>query len=685
VLLGLVLLVWLLSMIPGKLVILRPRTAKPVTPSLVNALLAKASAFPKLPTAAPTAPGNPTFPPTKPAPLWEQFNETHNFPEVAIITLAVDPGDASIIYAGTNGAGIYISRDGGQSWSPSNQGLGKGTVGKILIHPEDSNILYASLADQGGVYQSTDGGRTWLAANRGIDLGLNWNWTAFIDIARSDPDVLYFSATNSGVYRSEDGGLSWNLRNWDCPQATGLVVDPVDSDHLYAPNRGHGQEDCPPGVYESRDGGLTWRRLTSDDMTDPQGNAWWRLAADERNPKRMISSGDKGTYLTGDSGKTWQQVNEPCEWLAINPQDGVIFCRQNGGLWVSRDEGQGWEQRRVINAPHSLGSTPIAFAPDSQTIYLGDGAVLKSPDGGENWHSLDALGAARLRLVIDPTDSQRQFLSTLDKPGKILRSADGGKSWWAVLEGIEPGGRLTVDPGGVVYYPNPSGVGNALLRSVDGGDTWEQFGQGHPVNGPTQLLIDPQNDLNMWLVGECGSPLAVSQDGGKTFTPAPGSPENLCQSILLADASGQTLYLINWGTSYRSDDGGATWTALADAGGILRAAVLDPQEVNTVYLGSTYRGVLKSTDGGQTWQPENTGLPALAVNDLVLDPRDPQTIYAATDGGAFVSRNGGGLWQPLGDELGSNPLVYSIAVDPGDPGTFYVVTPDGVFRLWREM
>jgi photosystem II stability/assembly factor-like uncharacterized protein len=133
-----------------------------------------------------------------------------------------------------------------------------------------------------------------------------------------------------------------------------------------------------------------------------------------------------------------------------------------------------------------------------------------------------------------------------------------------------------------------------------------------------------------------------------------------------------------------------------------RAAALDPSDPDVAYFGSTHKGMFKTFDGGRTWHQMNAGLTATSasestdpskccvvpagsqypcVNELTVDPSDHQTVYAATDGGAFVSIDGGEHWSLVQEGLGPNPVVYSIAVDPNDSSRVYAATPDGVFRL----
>jgi photosystem II stability/assembly factor-like uncharacterized protein len=98
-----------------------------------------------------------------------------------------------------------------------------------------------------------------------------------------------------------------------------------------------------------------------------------------------------------------------------------------------------------------------------------------------------------------------------------------------------------------------------------------------------------------------------------------------------------------------------------------------------LYLATSGQGVLVSTDNCGSWQPSNEGLSNLFVNTLAIDPNDPEIIYAGTDGGAYISFNGGQTWGQINDGLLGATVVYSIAVDKD--GDVYAATPYGIFKL----
>ena len=102
--------------------------------------------------------------------------------------------------------------------------------------------------------------------------------------------------------------------------------------------------------------------------------------------------------------------------------------------------------------------------------------------------------------------------------------------------------------------------------------------------------------------------------------------------------------------------------------GSLSALVMDPDIPTTVYAGTSCSGVLKSLDGGDSWQPASTGLPGPMVSVLAIDPENPSTLYAGMYyGGLFKSTDGGGTWSATG--LTSSVFLLTIA--PTTPATLY--------------
>jgi ligand-binding sensor domain-containing protein len=107
----------------------------------------------------------------------------------------------------------------------------------------------------------------------------------------------------------------------------------------------------------------------------------------------------------------------------------------------------------------------------------------------------------------------------------------------------------------------------------------------------------------------------------------------------------------------------------------LLALAVDPNQLQTLYAGSAGKGVYRSTDGGNTWAPANTGLPqGLMVESIVPDPTLPGQVYLGTDQGVFLSADNGAHWQNASQGLPTSATVNAIAINPTDSNTLYAGT-----------
>ncbi|MBN1450823.1 MAG: hypothetical protein JW963_07400 [Anaerolineales bacterium] len=101
-----------------------------------------------------------------------------------------------------------------------------------------------------------------------------------------------------------------------------------------------------------------------------------------------------------------------------------------------------------------------------------------------------------------------------------------------------------------------------------------------------------------------------------------------------------------------------------------------------LYLATPGQGVLVSTDKCQSWQASNEGLRNLFINTVAIDPNNSDTLYAGTDGGAYISYDAGATWGQVNDGLLGATVVYSIAVDK--ESNVYAATPYGIFELEKK-
>jgi photosystem II stability/assembly factor-like uncharacterized protein len=179
---------------------------------------------------------------------------------------------------------------------------------------------------------------------------------------------------------------------------------------------------------------------------------------------------------------------------------------------------------------------------------------------------------------------------------------------------------------------------------------------------------------------------SVGPQGGEiqTLSADPHNPQRLYAATSYSNG------LVS-GDAFKSLDGGVHWVKSDVPNGPL---IFDPQDPNTIYTFDSTNGISKSTDGGMSWNPANSGLPSCStcsparpvmVFALAIDPLNPSTLYAGTSEGIVKSVDGATSWSPAnsGLPLGANPVlvnpgqyvvpVFPLIIDPQNPSTLYAV------------
>ncbi|MFL5582899.1 MAG: VPS10 domain-containing protein [Gemmatimonadaceae bacterium] len=411
-------------------------------------------------------------------------------------------------------------------------------------------------------------------------------------------------------------------------------------------------------------------------------------------------------------------------------RDVFYFGAVDGGVWKTTNGGQSWAN--LTDGKSSIASVgAIAVAPsDPNVIWVGGGeadlredwtygdGVWRSTDGGDSWTHLGLADARHIAdIQVDPRDPDRAFVAALGhasgpNPTRgVYRTSDGGKSWQRVLYLGDSTGAIDValDPSNprIVYAAMwrmqrlPWGfIGGAarsgLWKSTDGGDTWTELtrNQGMPTSpvGRIGVTVSPANPRRLWATIECPPEDSTggiyrSDDAGATWTRTSGDQKWMVRpwyySVVEADPQdANTMYVMNLST-WRSEDGGRTFTRLRLPHGDTHALWIDPRDPTRMISGNDGGGTV-SFDRGATWSTQ-ANQPTAQFYHVTTDDQFPYRIYGAQQDNTTVSiasrsdRGSIGVrdWWPVG----GGESAY-IAPKPGDPNTVIAGTYTGTMTRY---
>ena len=624
-------------------------------------------------------------------------------------SIQIAPTDPNIIYAGidSNDMSLYKSINGGASWQVTHV---TGHTSGVAISPTDPDtVIYTNL--EAPTQHTTDGGATWSAVMGGI---AQKPYTT-VSFSPSAANVAYtanvpgpsrggmWPPPPAEIYRSDDAGATWTLTGVcdTCGAIQTLVVEPGDPDVLWVAADG--------GVQVSRDRGASWSGNLLDwvDWRSESGRGEYTIGVALRpdDPRVMLAAtAEKGLFRSTDGGVTWSESNSGLATsmlhrLAFAASDpAVVYLSTHEGVYRSGDAGQTWTYRST-GLPYLFVNAIAVDPTDADIAYVGTAAevntthtkhynpgmhegqnLYKTTDGGRTWFpSGDNIYERKVTQM-----------STHPLVPYVLWA--GGESGRGGFATTDAGESWAVSPSTTAHYPMVYAFSHSLptemyltawshhdelVKSTDGGASW--FGLtlnvAAGIGEATRAAgLWDETDPKYHLHG-----LAV----------APSDP-----SIVYVGSVHDTMYPdVNFTLFgihiFRSDDGGATFVE-RDIGfpiqsiSSVNVIVVHPDNPDIVYAMTTLHesdnalGIFKSVDGGLAWASVNDGLD-LRTNDLQMDAVDPDTLYAATEGGVYKTTDAAAAWSRTSDGIPEQPVI-DLAIDPVNPLVLYAITPDDLYR-----
>jgi uncharacterized protein (TIGR03382 family) len=435
----------------------------------------------------------------------------------------------------------------------------------------------------------------------------------------------------------------------------------------------------------------TDRRFTWVRTGGPLGGLGYDVRVRPDNPDKMaVTDAWAGVFVSDDGGQTWLPSNQgittrtgssgdaiPVFCLTIDPSNHAIVwagTQFQRGIFKSTDGGATWTKmdKGVVE---SDGITFRGFGVDprdSDVVYaaaevsswtwngqertgrefdMTQGVVYKTTDGGQNWRPVWRGDNLARYVWIDPRDSDVIYVST----GIFDREAANS----------------------VPASRTPGGVG--ILKSVDGGKTWQQINNGLANLYVGTLFMHPQNpDILLAGTGNNqypdGDGAYLSTDGGASWKQT--LRDDIIESVEFAVGNPAIAYAGSSNAIYRSQDGGQTWQRVSggkDGWGPpgVRAGFpidfqVDPRDPNRIFANEYGGGNFLSADGGETWTVASAGYTGAQVRDIAVDPGAAGRVFAAARSSLFASFDGGQAWTGLSYPPASAMEWTAVALDPGD-------------------
>jgi photosystem II stability/assembly factor-like uncharacterized protein len=505
---------------------------------------------------------------------------------------------------------------------------------------------------------------------------MNTSWKSIRKMAAAAVLVSGAVWAGPGVWTSSGPDGGW---------VTALAPSPFNVDEFYALSRG--------GVFKSIDGGATWFEAGAG-----LNRQVFQIAHSGTAPNRLIVASSSKVFYSDDGAATWQDRSPPAALLA--------------GSFLSFATG-----------------SPL---PGTYFIAIGDGRILITEDSGLSWRASPAIPQAGLAgigaIAADPLAPGELLVATVDfdtpnhslwrgtmtlpaAPAVWTEITCGGGCPWD----LQPIRDLEFGSAGRLWMSNQL----QTARSDDAGVTWT-IPPAFINRGGESLSVSPINNAVLYLAG--GQGLSYTTDDGATLTDVLGGfiGNDLSQPATSTvvvhnpfDPARQIVGTISNGP-YRRASVGTDNFVQSSGFRAQNIRAIASNTLNRVHIGvsdsfgATFVA-FRSPDNGATWGQVNGGLEADQFRSLVVDPNNPEILYAGGrfdprnddlgnlvpgNGGIYKSINGGVTWTTIdnGIPLTSPPFVRSffqtvrdLAIDPGsvDPvsGNSQVLYAAGTGRI----
>jgi photosystem II stability/assembly factor-like uncharacterized protein len=388
----------------------------------------------------------------------------------------------------------------------------------------------------------------------------------------------------------------------------------------------------------------------------PAGGDARAFAADPTDPKHVyLGTLDSWLYESHDGGTTWKRLsklgradNLILDNIVVDSSDpktilaGVwILSRPEGSLYISHDSGASWS---TVSDMDGQSIRALAQAPSNPKVFVAGTlkGVYRSDDSGATWKQISPPESHEIHevesIAINPADPNTIYAGTWHLPWK---TTDGGTTWHNIKQGI-----------------------------IDDSDVFS-------------IIIDPKTPSVVYASACSG--IYKTENGGDLFRKQQGIPNTARRTrVLMQDPTDRNIVFA--GTTeglYQTTNAGQSWQRLTGPEVIVNDVYVDPSNNKHVLIATDRGGVQLSENGGKSFVLANTGFSQRQVEALLVDAKNPNTIYAGvlndkTYGGVFVSQDAGFSWNQQSIGLEGRD-IFTLQQAPN--GSIYAGTNRGIVAL----
>src|SRR6056297_1264079 len=578
--------------------------------------------------------------------------------------IAINPENTDIVYVAAEGSawgpggerGLYKTTDGGKNWNKVLNISENTGVNNVILDPRDPDVIYATTEQrrrhvhtkigggpESGVHKSTDGGKTWKKIEKGLP-GVHKGGMG-IAISPVNPDYLYLiieaAEDKGGFYRTTDRGESW--KRMSDHHSSGqyyneIFCDPVDVNKVFS---------VETFSHVTTDGGKTWKRLSLNERHVDDHALW----IDPNDTNHWIIGGDGGVYITYDDGKHYRQVsNLPVtQFYRVNVDNEYPFYNVTGGTqdnnsavgpsrntsrngvtkgeWTVTIGGDGFwsnidpKNPNIIYNESQYGNLYRYDKKSGQSVY-----IKPQPPKGEltykwNWNT---------PVIISPHKNTRLYMAA----NVLFKSDDRGNSWEDISDDLTANIDRNTWPVMGKYWS-----ADAVAKDV----STSQYGM-------VVSLVESPVQEGLLYTGTDDGVISVTEDGGqnwKKITSFPDVPAHTYVSDIYASRYDANVVYASFDNRKRDDfkpyllksnDKGKNWDPITNGfpeNGTVHTIEQDHKNKDLLFAGTEF-GAFFSYNGGEKWTQLKSGLPTIAVRDMVIQERENDLVLATFGRGFYI-------------------------------------------------